>query len=143
MNPAHLLHENREVLERLVTRTARRHYLSQPEQRRFAAFVNEHVAADDFRLIRDFQNRSSFSTYLGAVVHRLSFDFRVQIWEGWRPSPIAERTGPAAVVLERLISRDGHSLSEAVRIVRDQHEVILTSAELIRMWLAIRWSSRG
>lgn len=53
---------------------------------------------------------------LVAVVERLSLDFRVERWGRWPPSAVADRLGPAAVLLERLVTRDGYTLQEAMAI---------------------------
>jgi RNA polymerase sigma factor (sigma-70 family) len=47
---------------------------------------------------------------------------------------MAERLGPVAVVLERLVTRDAHTIEEAMAIVRSNHDVALTDAELRAIW---------
>ncbi|HEX5106464.1 MAG TPA: sigma-70 family RNA polymerase sigma factor [Pirellulaceae bacterium] len=114
--------------------TGRRRHLSTAEQEDFAGFVNLRLIEDDYAILRKFQSRSSLWTYLAAVIERLSLDFCAEKWGRWRPSAMAERLGPAAVVLERLVVRDSNPLEEAFEILRAQHGVTLSEAELRRIW---------
>ena len=63
----------------------------------------------------------------------MGFDFCAEMWGRWRPSAMAERLGPEAVLLERLVTRDSHTIDEAIALVR-HHDVELTDAELRRIW---------
>jgi RNA polymerase sigma factor for flagellar operon FliA len=96
--------------------------------------VNLRLIDDDYAILRKFQSRSSLWTYLAAVIERLSLDFCAEKWGRWRPSAMAERLGPAAVVLERLVTRDSHTVEEAFEILRTHHGVDLTDSELRQMW---------
>lgn len=89
---------------------------------------------DDYAILRKFQHRSSWRTYLSAVIERLSLDFCVERWGRWRPSAVAERLGPVAVTLERLITRDGHTLDEAMEIVQTSDTSVTSPAELRAIW---------
>ena len=91
------------------------------EQEDFAGFVHLRLIEDDYAILRKFQKRSSLRTYLAAVIERLSLDFCVEKWGRWRPSAMAERLGPVAIVLERLVTRDGHTLEEAIEIISTDH----------------------
>ena len=46
-----------------------------------------------------------------AVIQRLFLDARIAKWGKWRPSVSARRLGGVAVLLERLLTRDGLSLT--------------------------------
>ncbi len=85
---------------------------------------------DDYAILRKFQNRSTLWTYLAAVIERMSLDFCADKWGRWRPSAMAERLGPVAVVLERLVNRDSHSVDEALEMLKTNHDIALTDAEL-------------
>ena len=65
-----------------------------------------------------FSGRSSLRTYLTVVARRLLLDWRNARFGKWRPSSEAKRLGPAAVALDRLISRDGHGAEEAVAMLK-------------------------
>jgi RNA polymerase sigma factor for flagellar operon FliA len=129
-----LLIDHLDLIDQIVRTTGRRRKLSAVERDDFASFIRLRLVDDDYAILRKFQNRSSLWTYLGAVIERLSLDFCAEKWGRWRPSAMAERLGPTAVVLERLVTRDGHTLEEAIELVRTRHDSDLTDAELRRMW---------
>lgn len=56
-------------------------------------------------------------------LQRLALDYRNKLWGKWRPSAAARSLGGVALQLELLISRDGHSLAEAVEILKVNHQV--------------------
>jgi RNA polymerase sigma factor for flagellar operon FliA len=128
-----LLLEHLGLIDQIVRTTGRRRHLS-TEQDEFAGFVRLRLIEDDYAILRKFQHRSSWRTYLSAVIERLSLDFCVERWGRWRPSAVAERLGPVAVTLERLITRDGHTLEEAMEIVQTGHATVMSHAELRDIW---------
>jgi RNA polymerase sigma factor for flagellar operon FliA len=129
-----LLLDHLDLIDQIVRTTGRRRHLSATERDDFASFVNLRLIDDDYAILRKFQSRSSLWTYLAAVIERLSLDFCAEKWGRWRPSAMAERLGPVAVILERLVTRDLHTLEEAMEIVRTHHDVGLTYAELRTIW---------
>jgi len=129
-----LLLDHLDLIDQIVRTTGRRRHLSATERDDFASFVNLRLIDDNYAILRKFQSRSSLWTYLAAVIERLSLDFCAEKWGRWRPSAMAERLGPVAVILERLVTRDLHTLEEAMEIVRTHHDVGLTYAELRQMW---------
>lgn len=134
MDYQRLLLDHLDLINQIVRTTGRRRHLSAPEREDFAGFVNLRLIEDDYAILRKFQNRSTLWTYLAMVIERLSLDFCAEKWGRWRPSASAERLGPIAVNLERLVTRDNHTLEEAMEILRTNHDVDLTHAELRRMW---------
>jgi RNA polymerase sigma factor (sigma-70 family) len=68
------------------------------------------------------------------VIEKLALDFLIQKWGRWRPSAMAEKLGPAALLLDRLVNRDGHTVEEAMEMVRTNHGVAQTDAELRALW---------
>ena len=74
-------------------------------------------------MLRRFEGRSSLTTYITVVVQRLFLDRRNRLWGKWRPSAEARRLGPTAVLLERLVSRDGWSAEQALETLRVNHGV--------------------
>lgn len=141
MNHQRLLLDHLDLVEQIVRTTARRRHLSGVEQEDFASYVSLRLVEDDYAILRKFQNRSSLWTYLAAVIERLSLDFCVERWGRWRPSKMAEKLGGVAVVLERLVTRDGHTLEEAIEIVRTHHATGLSDRDLHAMWQQL--PSRG
>lgn len=134
MDYQRLLLDHLDLIDQIVRTTGRRRHLSAVERDDFASFVNLRLIDDNYAILRKFQNRSSLWTYLAAVIERLSLDFCAEKWGRWRPSAMAERLGPVAVILERLVTRDLHTLEEAMEIVRTHHDVGLTYAELRQLW---------
>jgi len=129
-----LFTDNLELIEKLVRISGRRHHLSHIEQQDFAGYVNLELLKDDCATLRKFQGRSSWWTFLAAVIEKHALDFLIQRWGRWRPSAMAEKLGLAAVILDRLVNRDGHTVEEAMEIVRTNHAVGLTHRELRAMW---------
>jgi len=138
-----LLLDHLELIDQIVRMTGRQRHLSVVEQEDFASFVKLRLIEDDYAILRKFQSRSSLHTYLIAVIGRMSFDFCVERWGRWRPSAKAERLGPVAITLERLVSRDGHTLEEAMEIVRTNHAATQTYAELRALWNELPVRSRA
>jgi RNA polymerase sigma factor (sigma-70 family) len=128
-----LLLEHLDLIDQIVRTTGRRRHLS-AEQEEFAGFVRLRLIENDYAVLRKFQNRSSLRTYLAAVIERMSLDFCVERWGRWRPSATADRLGPVAVLLERLVTRDGHSLNEAVEIVMTSHAAEISQSQLHDLW---------
>jgi RNA polymerase sigma factor for flagellar operon FliA len=126
--------DNLGLIERIVRTAGRRHHLSFVEQEDFAGVVNVRLLENDCAVLRKFRGKSSMWTYLAAVIERHLLDFIYERWGRWRPSATADTIGPTAVLLERLVTRDGHMLEEAMEIMRTNHEVGMTFAELRATW---------
>ena len=129
-----LLLDHLDLIDQIVRTTGRRRHLSAIEQDDFASLVRLRLVEDDYAVLRKFQGRSSMWTYLASVIERLSLDFCVAQWGRWRPSKKAERLGTVAVILERLVHRDGHTFDEAIEIARRQHDVDQSESALRALW---------
>ncbi|MFL6247008.1 MAG: sigma-70 family RNA polymerase sigma factor [Thermoanaerobaculia bacterium] len=117
MNPEETYLQNLETIERIAAFVARRHHLASSEAEEFVQEVRVRLLDDDYAVIRKFEGRSKFETYLTTVIGRLFSQWRVEQWGKWRPSAEAKRLGDKAVTLERLVSRDGFTASEAMRVL--------------------------
>jgi RNA polymerase sigma factor (sigma-70 family) len=117
MKPEETYLQHLQTIKRIAGFVARRHHLSSSEAEEFVQEVCVRLLDDDYAVIRKFEGRSSFSTYLTTVIGRLFTQWRVEKWGKWRPSAEAKRLGDKAVTLERLLSRDGYTFSEAVRVL--------------------------
>ncbi|HEU4889108.1 MAG TPA: sigma-70 family RNA polymerase sigma factor [Thermoanaerobaculia bacterium] len=117
MKPEETYLQNLRTIERIAAFVARRHHLEASEADEFVQEVRVRLLDDDYAVIRKFEGRSSFSTYLTTVIGRLFTQWRVEQWGKWRPSAEAKRLGDKAITLERLLSRDGFTISEAVRVL--------------------------
>lgn len=129
-----LLIDHLDLISQIVRMIGRRRHLSTTEREDFASFVTLRLVENDYAILRKFQNRSKLRTYLIVVVEHLSLDFCAEQWGRWRPSTAAERLGVVAVLLEKLVNRDGYTLEEAIEIARTHHEVEESDAELRDLW---------
>ena len=134
MDYQRLLLDHLDLVDQIVRTIGRRRHLSSTERDDFASFVNLRLVDDNYAVLRKFQNRSTLWTYLATVIEHMALDFCAQKWGRWRPSAMANRLGPVAVLLERLVTRDSHTIEEAMAIVRTNHGVASSDAELRRIW---------
>jgi RNA polymerase sigma factor (sigma-70 family) len=121
---AHLPH-----IERVATHFCRRHGFSREETEDFVSKVKEKLFEDGYAIIRKFQGKSSFKTFLTVVISNLFKDHLDHLWGKWRPSAEAVRLGGLAIQLEKL-HRDGFTLAESCEILVTNHHVEATRQEL-------------
>ena len=115
----------------MVTATiARRHHLSAADAEDFASVVRVKLLEDDSAVLRKFAGRSSPRTFLTTVIQRIFLDERNRQWGKWRPSVEARRAGSIAMLLERLISRDGLTMEEACSTLQVTHGLNVSRADL-------------
>lgn len=129
-NYADQYHNHLDLIQGVIENICRRHHLSKEMGEDFTSVVNLKLLEDNFAVLRKFKGNSSLRTYLITVVHRFYQDYRNKTWGKWRPSAAAQRLGGTALLLERLISRDGYCLKEAIEIMRTNHSVTLSSAQI-------------
>lgn len=137
MNPEETYLQHLRTIERIAAFVARRHHLNASEAEEFVQEVRVRLFYDDYAIIRKFEGRSSFSTYLTTVIARLFQQWRVEQWGKWRPSAEAKRLGDKAMTLEKLLSRDGYTLSEAVRELTTPESSCYTVAEIEAIYLRL------
>ena len=130
MDYERFLLENLGTVERVVAYVARRHRLSRDEADELSSAVKLKLVDHDYEVLRKYEGRSSLRTYLTAVVIRLFLDDRVARWGKWRPSAQAKRLGAVAVLLDRLLTRDGLSRDEAIEVLRTNHGITASPQEL-------------
>jgi RNA polymerase sigma factor (sigma-70 family) len=122
MNAEELFLANLGLVDRIVAFVCRRNHYRDDEADDFAGHVRLKLIENDYAILRKFEGRSSFSTYLTTVIQRLSFQYRVQMWGKWRPSAEAQRIGEAGITLERLMTRDGLSFHEALETLTSRKQ---------------------
>lgn len=110
-----------QIIEQAVAATIRRRRFQAEDAEEFRAWARLRLLEDDCAILRKFEGRSSLETYLHIVVNRLALDYRVAQWGKWRPSAAAQREGAPAVLLERLVERDGFGRDEALRMLTDNY----------------------
>lgn len=108
-------------IERIAAFTAHRGHLTADETMEFIQVVRVRLFENNYTIIRKFEGRSSFSTYLTTVIRRLFSQWRVEQWGKWRPSAKAKALGEKAIALERLLDHDGFSFAEAVTALSQRH----------------------
>jgi RNA polymerase sigma factor (sigma-70 family) len=106
-----------EMLSHVLREVARRR-LSPDEAQDFVQAAELRLLERRHDVLERFDGRSSLRTYLHVVVVRMLLDWRNAQYGKWRPSAHAVRGGPPAVLMDRLIWRDGCSPDEAAEIAR-------------------------
>jgi len=105
-----------------VAFACRRYRFDPDDADEFRAVVNLKLLENECAILRAYEARSGFATYMSVVVQRLALDFRIHAWGKWHTTAGAKRLGPLAVELEKLLHRDGRTLDEALVILRGRHE---------------------
>ena len=136
-NPESIYLENLPSIERIAAFVARKGHLNADDSEEFADVVRFRLFEDDYAIIRKFEGRSLFTTYLTTVISRLFHQWRVEQWGKWRPSAEARRLGDTAVTLERLLTRDGFTLSEAVGLMTTRAGAASSIAELEALYVRL------
>ncbi len=138
--PRDFLSENLPEIERIIVSTCRRSGMDADATEEFSGIVRLKLVDDDYAVIRAFQNRSPFPVYIAAVIKRLLLDHQNREWGKWRPSSEAERLGPLAMDLERILYRDRRSFEDAAALLAKKYPDV-ARAELER--LAVRLPARS
>lgn len=138
-----LLDQQRPHIERVVRDLARKNYLSAAELEEYRGAVDSALERNDYELLRAFEGRSTWETYLSTVVTRQFYLFQATMWGKWRPTQAAIRLGAAAMLLEELVVRDRFSLSDAVDWMRGTHRVDLPRHRLLQLAAQLGISMTG
>jgi RNA polymerase sigma factor (sigma-70 family) len=121
------------LLDRVIAFVAHRYGLVEADREEFASHVRLKCIEDDYRIFRDFGERSTLRTYLTSVVQHLFLDYRNAQWGKWRPSTDAVRLGPTAIRLDVLLHRERLSFDEACEQITSESRGAVTRAELDRL----------
>jgi RNA polymerase sigma factor for flagellar operon FliA len=128
-----LLRDNLALVDRIVASLCRRNGLTGDDADDFASWVRMRLIENDYAILGKFRGESSLGTYLTIVISMLFREYRVKEWGRWRPSAAALRLGEVGVRLERLVYRDGLTLSQAAQVLRAEDGVTLSDRELAEM----------
>lgn len=120
--PREVLTANLRVIERVIAFVARRYRLDPSDAEEFASVVKLRLIENDYAILRAYEERCAFATYISVVVQRMALDYRVHTWGKFHASAEATRQGPIALELEQLLHRDGRTLEDALTIVAGRHE---------------------
>lgn len=118
------------LIERVIRHICRRNCLSPDEAEDFASWMRVKLVESGEDILRKHDGRGTLETYLTVVVQRRFLDYRIEKWGKWRPSAAAKRLGEVAVGLERLVVKEGIPFEQAAEILRRNHGVTLSVAEL-------------
>ena len=121
------------LIERVIAFVCSRHHLSAADADDFASHVKLKFVENQYDILKKFEGRSSLRTYLTVVIQRLFLDYRTSAWGKWRPSAEARRAGPVAILLERLIGRDGLEFDHACETLATNHRVTMDRGDLERL----------
>lgn len=128
---------NLDLVEQVIAFIASRYHLTAFDADDFASHVKLKLVESDYAIFKKFQGRCSLRSYLTIVMNRLFLDYRTSSWGKWRPSADARRGGPALVLLEQLLVRDGYTFEQACELLRTNHRVALDTPTLSRMAAAL------
>jgi RNA polymerase sigma factor (sigma-70 family) len=119
MEPAEVFRANLALIGRALARVVRRARLSDADAEDFESAVKLHLIDNDYAVLRAFEGRCSLETYVTIVAQRFLTNERIRAWGRWSESAAAKRMGEVALLLERLVRRDGRTLDEALPLLRD------------------------
>ena len=118
------------VIAQIAHAVCRRNGVDDHDAEDFASDIRLKLCDDDYAVIRKFQGKSSFTTYLTVVINKAFLDHRRRMWGKWTASSQAKRLGNVAVLLETLVYRDSQSFEAACRILEEKHGVTVDRREL-------------
>ncbi len=128
-----LLETHLDLIQRSLRHLSWHSGLPRSEAEELCAWVLFKLVDDDYRILGSWKGRSSFPTFLSVVLVNLVRDYRIHLWGKWRSSAASRRSGPEAVLLERLLLRDGLSCAEASERLRAEHGIDLSQDEVARL----------
>jgi RNA polymerase sigma factor (sigma-70 family) len=128
-----LLETHLELIQRNLRHLSWHSGLPRSEAEEFRAWALFKLVDDDYRILGSWGGRSSFPTFLSVVLVNLLRDYRIHLWGKWRSSAASRRSGPEAVLLERLLLRDGLTCAEASERLRAEHGIDLSPDEVARL----------
>ena len=91
------------VIGQIALSVCRRNGVDDHDAEDFASDIRLKLCDDDYAVIRKFQGKSSFTTYLTVVINKAFLDHRRQIWGKWTPSSQAKKFGVVGILLEQLV----------------------------------------
>jgi RNA polymerase sigma factor for flagellar operon FliA len=106
------------LIDRVINRVCHYGNLHGADSEDFASMVKVALIDDDYAVLRAWQRRASLGGYLLVVAKRLLLDERSRTRGRFEPSAEARRGGEAAILLERLVRRDGRPIEQAIPIVQ-------------------------
>ena len=130
MDAEELFRKHLPIIEQIAQSICRRNGVREHDAEDFAADMRLKLCEDNFAVIRKFQGKSSFTTYLTVVISKGFLDHRRKMWGKWTPSSRAKQLGLEAVLLEKLVNRDGCTFDEACQMLEQKHGVAIDRRKL-------------
>jgi RNA polymerase sigma factor for flagellar operon FliA len=112
------------LLGEVIRGVIRRGRLLPADAEDFSQSVQLKFLESGYEAFARFDGRSSLRTYLTTVVWRLLLDWRTAAYGKWRPSAAARRLGAQALLLDRLLNRDGLTVDEAIQVASRAPEAL-------------------
>ena len=125
------------LIDKAIGYVCHRNRISRDEEEEFGSYVKFKLIESNYAIIRKFEGRSAFSTYMTTVIQRMFFQYRVQMWGKWRPSAQARRLGDKGITLERLLTRDGYTYSEAVAVLTTGQPPVFSADEIEAIYVRL------
>src|SRR5262249_3243165 len=125
------------LIDRTVESICRRCRVRADEAEEFAGYVRVKLMEGDYAILKKHRQMCSARTYLRIVIRRLLLDYRTANWGLGRPSPAGRQSGPTAMLLDRLMTRDGLSFDEAFNVLQTDYRLHLDRDELYAMSLRL------
>lgn len=110
--------ENLETIEEVISFACARTGLRDADAEDFASHVHVRLIENDYAILRKFEGRASFVTFISIVLRRMLLDYRIHLWGKWHSSAEAKRLGPVAVELETILHRDDRTIADALPLCR-------------------------
>lgn len=109
------------TIERAIGFVCHRYRLVDAEAEDFASTVKLKLIENDYAILRKYERRSSFASFIFVTVRRMLLDQRIHDWGKWHNSAEAKRLGAAAIELESLMHRDHRTLDECAVLISARH----------------------
>lgn len=116
-----LLERELPLIEKITNVICRRSGMSADDIEEFTAEVKLRLVKNDYAILRAYERRSGFSTYIAAVIRRMLIDYRRHHLGKWHDSAEAQRLGRLGIDVERAMLRDGRTLEETLTLLREKH----------------------
>lgn len=133
MDAEALFRQHLPLIEQIAQSICRRNGVPAQEAEDFVSDMRLKLCEADYGVIRKFQGKSSFTTYLTVVISKGFLDHRRRTWGKWSPSSRAKRFGPVAILLEKLVYRDGYTFDAACQTIAQKHAIPVERRKLQSM----------
>src|SRR5690349_6626283 len=118
-----------DLIEAVIAFVCARHRLPAADAEDFASDVKLKLVQNEYAIVRKFEGRSTFRTFITIVIQRIFLDRRISAWGKWRPSAEAKRTGPLGVLLDQVLNRDRYTLNEACELLATKYGASVPRAD--------------